>query len=940
MKRFLGVLFALVLVFSLATSQGVVHAASFSVTNANDSGPGSLRQAILDANASMGTDTITFNIPGPGPHTIQPNSTLPTITDPMVIDGYTQAGASPNTNSTGLGLNAVLMIELDGSDASGNGLRITGGNSTVRGLVINRFGSGNAIRIETNGDNIIEGNFIGTDVTGTTVFPNRNLYGVYISISPSYNTIGGTVPEARNLISGNDGNGITISGLDPTGNLVQGNLIGTDVTGTAALGNVAGISLGGHGNTVGGTKAGARNVISGNIWRGITITAGPSENLVQGNFIGTDVSGTTAIGNGSCGVSINNAGNHTIGGTTAAAGNVISGNNGSGVEITSQFSTGNIVEGNFIGTDVMGTADLGNTGHGVSIGGSSNTVGGASIGAGNIIAFNDGAGVFIGRSYGIPGTGNAILSNSIFSNVGLGIDLHPDGVTPNDVGDTDTGSNNLQNFSVLTSAISGSTVIEGMLNSSPNTEFRIEFFANTASDPSGYGEGETFLGFTNVTTNGSGDASFTVTLPTTIPEGQFVTATATNPSGNTSEFSPCIPHQADLAITKTDSPDPLIVGNNLTYAIEVTNNGPSDATGVTVTDVLPVGVTFVSATSTQGSCTETACTVTCELGSLADGTSATVEIVVTTMTVATITNTVNVTGNECDPNMANNVAAEDTTVTAGPTTLTVNATDGIDDGTCDGGHCSLREAINAANANPGTDTIEFNIPGVGPHTIQPTSALPIIIDPVIIDGYTQPGASRNTNPAEMGINAVLMIELDGSVAGGVDGLCITGGNSTVRGLAINSFSDAIRLETNSGNIIEGNFIGTDVTGTVDVGNSNKGVYIVGVSNNIIGGTSEEAHNLISGNGHVGIFIMGSDATGNLVQGNLIGTDVTGTADLGNGEGIRVHNAPSNTIGGMTPEARNVVSGNGFGIHIDADGATGNRAGKLHRNRCHGHCRLG
>ena len=122
-----------------------------------------LRAAIQEANATLGADTIHFAIPGAGPHTIQPTSGLPKITDPVTIDGYTQAGASPNTNGPGLGINAVLMVELDGSNASGSGLRVSGGSSTIRGLVINRFGSGAGIRLESNGQNVIEGNFIGKE---------------------------------------------------------------------------------------------------------------------------------------------------------------------------------------------------------------------------------------------------------------------------------------------------------------------------------------------------------------------------------------------------------------------------------------------------------------------------------------------------------------------------------------------------------------------------------------------------------------------------------------------------------------------------------------------------------------------------------------------------------------------------------------------------------
>jgi parallel beta-helix repeat protein len=233
------------------------------------------------------------------------------------------------------------------------------------------------------------------------------------------------------------------------------------------------------------------------------------------------------------------ASGNIIGGTTAEARNVISGNDGGGVSLWNDV-TGNLVQGNFIGTDITGTVDLGNGWNGVGIADASyNIIGGTTSGAGNIISGNDMTGVHITES-----NGNLVQGNSIFSNGGLGIDLGGDGVTPNDAGDGDTGANNLQNFPVLTSATSGSTNIEGTLNSTPNTEFRLEFFASSACDPSGYGESKTFLGFTNVTTGGSGDISFTVTFPATVPVGYVITATATDPDGNTSEFSQCTPVQS------------------------------------------------------------------------------------------------------------------------------------------------------------------------------------------------------------------------------------------------------------------------------------------------------------------------------------------------------------------------------------------------------------
>jgi len=430
----------------------------------------SLREAINAANARAGADIIAFNISGLGPHIIQPASFLPTITGPVVIDGYTQPGARPNTNGPGLGFNNVLKIELDGS-TGGVGFSLAGGNNTVRGIAINRFTVG--IKMGLASGNSIQGNFIGTDVTGKFALGNR--IGIHIS-SGSDNTIGGLEPHQRNLISGNNNQGVVIEGIASVGN------------------------------------------------------------LVQGNFIGTDVSGTLGLGNAFEGVLVTNAPNNTIGGTTAAARNVISGNGSQGVVITAALATGNLVLGNFIGTDVTGTAALANINSGLYIKDSANnTIGGTAIGTGNIIAFNGGRGVVVEL-----GTNNGVLSNSIFSNTSLGIDVGADGVTPNDVGDGDTGPNNLQNFPVLTSATSGGGItINGTLDSAASTQFRLELFSNSACDPSGHGEGESLLGSIDVTTDGSGNASFNVNFPVAAPAGQLITATATDPNNNTSEFSLC-----------------------------------------------------------------------------------------------------------------------------------------------------------------------------------------------------------------------------------------------------------------------------------------------------------------------------------------------------------------------------------------------------------------
>ncbi len=634
----------------------------FTVTNLADSGLGSLRDAILEANLTPGPDSIEFNIEGIGPYIITPSTPLPAITEALTVDGYTQPGALANTvPAPGLS-DAVLQIEIDGTlIVLGSGLVIDAGGSAVRGLVIRAFFLDDGITLNSNG-NIIEGNYLGTDVTGTTRLGMGNGNG--IQIYGANNTVGGTVAQARNLLSDNDDDGVDIQTATGIGNLIQGNFIGTNASGTDSLDNgtdgvqifggsnnviggtlpgagnlISGnfadgvfISLGGAGNvvqgnlistdvtgtllldnngdgvalegapgnfiggtstaarnvisgnegagifmlqtslnqvqgnfigtditgtfaignvlggieirdsadnTVGGTSAEARNVISGNFLAGIVITlAGASGNQVQGNYIGTDASGAAALGNASEGVRILNAPENIIGGPTAGHRNVIS-SNSRGVLVQSAGATGNLVLGNFIGTDAAGTADLGNTQQGVLIfDAPDNEIGGIDPGMGNLITGNDGAGVWI---FGNGAIKNTVWGNSISANGLRGLDLGTAGVTANDVGDGDNGANTLQNFPVITSAELGAstTAVGGTINSVPDSLFRLEFFANAACDSSNHGEGAVFLGSAMVSTNASGNGTFSTSLATGSTGLPEITATATDPIGNTSEFSHC-----------------------------------------------------------------------------------------------------------------------------------------------------------------------------------------------------------------------------------------------------------------------------------------------------------------------------------------------------------------------------------------------------------------
>jgi hypothetical protein len=432
-------------------------AATYTVMNTNDAGVGSLRQAILDANGNVGADTIAFSMVGSGVHTIAPTSQLPTITDAVTIDGYTQPGALANTNPPGQGTNAVLLIEIDGTNASFEGVLKTQGpsnsNVTIRGLVINRS-PGVAIIIYGQGSNFaVEGCFLGTDPTGLTTIDRDNVEGVLIDISAMNVRIGGSTPAARNVISGNASTQIAFgcnSSAGGTGHLIQGNLIGPDATGAAVpphnfAGQNNGLNLcyGVSGVTVGGATAAERNVISGNVGVGVNLASSFSndvhDNTIRGNYIGTDVTGSARLGNGA-GIQINQGNNNVFD-------NVISANGGEGISV----SGSNVpIQGNKIGTDAGGTAALGNAGIGVHAYNASATIGGTGAGEPNVIAYN-GTNSSNGHGVRIEGntTGNAVRANSIHDNVGLGISFGGGTPTPNDPGDADTGPNGLQNYPVL-----------------------------------------------------------------------------------------------------------------------------------------------------------------------------------------------------------------------------------------------------------------------------------------------------------------------------------------------------------------------------------------------------------------------------------------------------------------------------------------------------------
>jgi hypothetical protein len=401
---------------------------------------------------------------------------------------------------------------------------------------------GDGVLIRDAQGNSVAGNYIGTDVTGLVGLGNGRR-GVFIQRGAD-NLVGGTTFTARNVISANADDGVQIQGPGTTGNRIQGNFVGTDVRGLAALPNREnGVTIvEAAGNLIGGATPGALNLISGNAFSGVVLFRGAVGNVVQGNRIGTDVDGIVVLANGASGVLVREARENVVGTdgdgvADAVEANLIKGNRGDGVTI--QNADNNIVAGNSIFL---------NAGHGVHIfaGAAANRIGtdGASVAAdsveGNLIAFNMLDGV---RVVGAETVRNTIRGNSIHSNGLLGIDLGGDGVTDNDALDPDTGPNQLQNYPKLAAAVAeeSGTRVRGTLQSLPGTSFRIDFYANAAADPSGYGEGQRWLGAITVTTNSGGTASFNHLIGIAVEPGQYITATATEgPAanlGNTSEFS-------------------------------------------------------------------------------------------------------------------------------------------------------------------------------------------------------------------------------------------------------------------------------------------------------------------------------------------------------------------------------------------------------------------
>jgi len=574
-------------------SSGIARATTFTVTNTNDAGAGSLRDAIDQANAVTGPHVIAFNVPVSGTVAITPATQLPVISKQVTVDGTTQPGYA-----------GTPLVLLDGVTASGAGVAVSGvrfigvgaAGSKLKGLAIVRFNDYGVI-VATTQNVSIEGCSVGTD--GATAMANGNGMFVYDAVGT---IIGGDTAAARNVVSGNTQVGVSIEGAS-NATALYGDYVGIDPTGTAAMANQTGVSVRSSGVVIGGA-GGRRNVISGNGYNGVQLAAVAT---VVNNYIGTNAAGTAAVANqtgvnvsgGASAIGIAGSGNliagnsmfgvfldgaqatvrgntiglgangaplandvgvyvystatrSSVGGPGADDGNVIAGNTKEGVRSMAPIL---YVHGNRIGVDAAGVA-RGNGGAGVRLeAGTAVEIGTRT--RGNVIA-NNGAGVVVMS----PTTGTVILGNRIYANGDEGIS------------GTATAVPSVTLSSVTADASSVRFV--GTLTAAANDSYSIEAYSNGACDPSGKGEGEEPLVGWPVSTNGAGVGAFDRVFNVTVPVGRVITLTVSRDAAPaTSRFSSC------STVTAAAPPPDLATGmaDLLAPPVDLGMGGAVDAGG-------------------------------------------------------------------------------------------------------------------------------------------------------------------------------------------------------------------------------------------------------------------------------------------------------------------------------------------------------------------------
>ena len=957
---------------------------SFVVVNTNDSGAGSLRQALTDIGApQVATPYILFNIPGAGPHTIQPLSVLPTISQTVILDGTTDPDFSSDP-----------IIELDGvnAGASVNGLRLTAGASTIRGLIINNF-STVGISIEAAGGNTIAGNWIGLDADGVTAQPNNPnaLNQGAIHIATASNTIGGSNPGDGNVVSGNTGRGIYVFTSAASNNVFEGNIVGLNAAGTAAVPNsTSGIVIDSGGGTQIGVAGGVPNVISGNGVDGVFGFRAGNLRVVN-NYIGTDTTGTIAIPNQRDGIHTNDSASPTNGiviGQPGAGNLIVSADNVDSHGIYLRDNQRNVqIQSNILGLDITGTQDLGVGRVGIEIDASSTgtIIGGTDSTERNIIAGhtefgirtfandttiqnnyigtdatgliaipNDGGGIEVDGATGVvigtPGAGNVIAPSHIDqssggTNDGHGIDI-PDSTPANGVtiqgnfigvgADGVTSIGNGFNSGIRSRASASTVQIGGLGTGEGNVVGNVDFGIFSGSN------------LNSVEGNFVGVAQDGVTA---LPNRRGIQlaggSNANIVSGNT------IANNSGEGIVITQQQFNQIVGQNIFFnnaiGIDVEANGIDSPAQITIESI-------DFATST----------VNIDLENLPPSTGATVYLyegespgdASTFLGLSAATTdgagvgTISFPGVAYTPGNFLTAYASDaafgTTEFASAFSASILVTN-----SADSGPGSLRQAILDANAQPNADIIDFFDTSPGLHTIVLASALPAITQPVSLNGYADPQASPNS----------LVIGNDAEIAWVINGpgpssdvFTVSSNDVNIRGLSIVDSRNAIVIDSAAENVsVAGNFLGLLPDGSIDIANVDASVRVTGgANNNTIGGDDVADRNAIAGASTAGVWL--ENASDNFVSNNYIGTIPDGSAIAAASPTFGVYltgTSQRNFIGGTLQANGNVLSGNtesGIGavgddvddtvirgniLGLDASGTTGlgvQRFGISHGNQ--------
>jgi hypothetical protein len=934
----------------------------------------SLREAIQAANNTSGLDTIEFNIPlCGGPCTIQPASALPVLNaGGTTIDGYSQAGAVPGA--------LRIEIDGSGAGYA-YGFLINSAGNVIQGLVINRFSrSGICLEGGGATNNTIAGNFIGLAADGTTDLGN-SLDGVYIYAGAQNNTIGGDTDEERNIISGNQIFGIFISGSGTMNNIVSGNYIGTDVSGTVDRGNDwSGIFItgGAQNNTIGGDTDGERNVISGNNEDGVRIQGSSTmSNTISGNYIGIYDYGTGDLGNTYNGVSISDgAQNNTIGGNTDGERNVIASNDQNGVYISESGTMNNIVSGNYIGLDAFAN-DQGNGENGVYIynGAQNNTIGGDMAGEGNVISGNDFFGV---RIEGSGTTGNTVSGNYIglaadgttergnsYNGVFIGW-----GPQNNTIGGNTAGTGN-----VISGNYRRGVYIYGSDTMSNTVSGNIIGLAADGTTNRGNGYSGVFISGNAQNNTIGGDAadernvisgndrdgvrisgSFTTG---NIVSGNYIglTAGGTSVVGNDQDGVYLYGSPKNNTIGGDTAGERNVISGNLGDGVRIEGSGTTGnivsgnyigpyADGISGTGNSGNGVHIGLGPHTNTIGGDTAG----ERNVISGNTGSGVYILGDDNTVSGNYIGTDYDGTDSLANREHGVyitnGAQNNAI-GGDASGERNVISGNDDsGVCISGNGTTNNTvsgnyigINADSTSelPNRDHGVYIIDSAQNNTIGgDTAGERNVISGNLKAGVRIEGSGTMSNTVS---GNTIGLAADGTTGLGNDndGVYITNGaqNNTIGGDTagegnVISGNDllGVRIEGSgtTGNTLSGNIIGLAADGMTDRGNGQHGISIYGgAQNNTIGGDTAGERNVISGNEWNGIQINGSGTMSNTVSGNHIGTDANGTTGLGNGwDGVSIYGgAQNNTVGGDADGERNVISGNQNGVVIVGSSTTGN-----------------